>query len=161
LDQRSSECNVTLNGATGNRLARTAALAGAFAILNMASCALDNTAGESGATPRAAPLLADPIERMLAESESKAAEARELAGREPARPALNNPDASITARVVSALSTEPSLQLAEIHVRTQGRVVTLDGTTDTPQDRYRAAQVAVNVSGVRSVRNDILVGEDS
>lgn len=151
---------MTLNDATGNRFVRSAALAGAFALLSLASCALDKTAGSSGTTARAASPAADPIERMLAEAERKAAEARELAGRDPTRSALN-PDASITARVVSALSTEPSLQVTEIHVRTQGRVVTLDGAADTPQDRHKAAQVAVSIPGVRSVRNDILVAEDS
>ncbi len=151
---------MTLNNANRNRLARTAALAGALALLSMTSCGLDNTAGKSGAAPRIAPLLADPIERMLVESERKAAIARELAGRDPARSA-SSPDASITARVVSALSTEPSLQVADIHVTTRGRVVTLDGAAATPQDRNRAAQLAVHVPGVRSVRNEILVVEDS
>ncbi|HET9403089.1 MAG TPA: BON domain-containing protein [Burkholderiales bacterium] len=141
----------------GIRRARIAAIAGVVA-LSAASCAQD---GPSGDIDRAANLSGDPIERMIAESQRATAEMRELAGREPARSGRKVQDASISARVASALFAEPVLRAAEIHVRTNGSVVTLDGVTDTPQGRTRAAQVAMNVHGVRSVHNHLVVLEDS
>lgn len=141
----------------GTRRLRFAAVAGTVA-LSSASCTQD---GPGATTDRAANMPVDPIEKMIAMSEWKAAETRELAGRVPIRSGRKVQDASISARVASALFAEPVLRAAEIHVHTNGSIVTLDGMTDTPQSRTRAAQVAMNVQGVRSVHNQLVVAEDS
>jgi hypothetical protein len=141
----------------GTRRLRFAAVAGAVA-LSAASCAQD---GPGETTDHAANMLVDPIERMIALSDWRAAETRELAGREPIRSGRKIQDASISARVASALFAEPVLRAAEIQVHTSGSIVTLDGIADTPQSRTRAAQVAMNVQGVRSVHNHLVVAEDS
>lgn len=72
----------------GTRRLRFAAVAGAVA-LSTVSCA---QGGPGETTDRAANMLADPIERMIAMSEWKAAETRELAGREPIRSGRNVQD---------------------------------------------------------------------
>ncbi len=146
-----------LSELAGLRIVRSAAIAGAVA-LSVAACARDMRSGPGEEADRIAELSEDAIERMVVESERKAAVARELAGRAPARSAIR-PDASISATVESAVFAVPSLQVTNIHVRTRERVVTLNGTAGTPQDRSKAAQAAVSVPGVRSVRNDILVAE--
>lgn len=139
------------------RRACLAAIAGAVA-MNVISCAQD---GPDRSVVRAADRSWDPIERIIVESEWRAAEMQELAGREPARAGKKVQDASISARVISVLATEPVLQDAEIHVHTRGSIVTLDGVADTPESRARATQLAMNVQGVRSVHNHLVVAEGS
>ena len=140
-----------------NRRVRFAAVAGTVA-LSAASCAQDGP-GEN--MDRAANVPVDPIERMIGVSEWNAAVTRELAGREPARSSRKVQDATISARIASALFAEPALRAAEIRIHTSSSIVTLDGLTDTPQNRARAAQVAMNVQGVRSVHNHLVVAEGS
>ena len=66
-------------------------------------------------------------------------------------------DAALTAKVKSALIAEPNLKALSINVDTTGGVVTLKGTADSQQNRSKAEQVASNVEGVRTVRNELLV----
>jgi osmotically-inducible protein OsmY len=40
-------------------------------------------------------------------------------------------------------------------------VITLSGTADTPAKSHQAAMVALNVDGVRSVKNEIVVVKGS
>jgi hyperosmotically inducible periplasmic protein len=66
-------------------------------------------------------------------------------------------DATLTAKVKSALVSEPNLRAATINVDIMAGVVTLKGTTDTQESRQKAAQVASTVDGVRDVRNELVV----
>jgi len=144
-----------MNGTPGIRIARSAVLAGAVA-LGVAACG-QITAGE--AAGRAANSPDDPIERLVAGPERKAAETRELAGREPGRTAKKARDTAISAQVASALFEKLSVRATEIRIHTHERIVTLIGTAGTPQDRIKAEHLAMNVPGVRSVHNEIRVAE--
>jgi osmotically-inducible protein OsmY len=66
-------------------------------------------------------------------------------------------DAALTAKVKSALVAEPNLKSMTINVDTMGGVVTLKGTTDSPENRQKAEQVASAVEGVRTVKNELVV----
>jgi hyperosmotically inducible periplasmic protein len=56
-------------------------------------------------------------------------------------------DAAITAKVKTAMVTEPGLKAAQIDVDTSNGIVKLTGSVDTKQSIDRAIQVAQAVSG--------------
>lgn len=66
-------------------------------------------------------------------------------------------DASITAKVKAAILDDSALKVLEIHVVTDKDVVQLSGFVDLQTMVARAGDVAANVAGVRSVRNDLVV----
>jgi len=68
-------------------------------------------------------------------------------------------DATITARVKAKLAADPEVNPFNIDVDTDGGVVTLRGTVEDPEARTEAVKLARGTSGVRSVRNEITVGE--
>lgn len=66
-------------------------------------------------------------------------------------------DATITAKVKTAIFNEPSLKVAQINVDTYKSVVQLSGFVNSSADMSKAASVARSVSGVASVKNDIQI----
>jgi hyperosmotically inducible protein len=68
-------------------------------------------------------------------------------------------DATITARVKAKLAADPEVNPFNIDVDTDAGVVTLRGTVEDPEAKTEAAKLARGTSGVRSVRNEIKVGE--
>jgi len=66
-------------------------------------------------------------------------------------------DAAITAKVKAELAGDSGLSSFAIGVETYDRVVQLSGFVNSEAVKARAAQVATGVSGVRSVRNDLVV----
>lgn len=62
-------------------------------------------------------------------------------------------DATVTARVKTALRNDPMLDATAINVETYEGVVQLSGFVGAPADRPRAAEVARGVSGVKAVDN--------
>jgi len=67
------------------------------------------------------------------------------------------PDPVLEARVKAALSAEPGLRSVTVDVKSADGIITLYGTADTPANSHRAAMVALNVDGVRSVKNEMVV----
>jgi len=65
--------------------------------------------------------------------------------------------ATITAKVKAAILKEPGLKSLQIEVETFKDVVQLSGFVNSPEAKSRAGQVAAGVSGVKSVRNDLVV----
>ncbi len=63
----------------------------------------------------------------------------------------------ITAKVKAAILEDPSLKVFQIGVETYKDVVQLSGFVNSAEMRNRAAMVASSVSGVRSVKNDLIV----
>jgi osmotically-inducible protein OsmY len=63
----------------------------------------------------------------------------------------------LEARVKAALSAEPDLRAVTVDVKSADGVITLYGTADTSSNSHRAAMVALNVDGVRSVKNAMVV----
>jgi osmotically-inducible protein OsmY len=66
-------------------------------------------------------------------------------------------DASITARVKSAIYNEPSLKVTDISVKTEDKVVVLSGSVKSRAEAARAVQVARKVEGVKTVKNGLEV----
>lgn len=64
-------------------------------------------------------------------------------------------DSLITTRVKTAVLNEPTLKSSEINVETFKGVVQLSGFVNSQADIQKAADVAGNVKGVVSVRNDM------
>ena len=95
------------------------------------------------------------------ESADRAAKAVENAPaqleRQAERAAVVLDDASVTAKVKSALIADPNLKGLSIDVDTSQNVVTLNGTVQTEAARSDAERVAKQVEGVREVKNNLLV----
>lgn len=66
-------------------------------------------------------------------------------------------DTVLTTKVKAAVFNEPSLKSAEINVETFKGVVQLSGFVSSQADINRAAEVARDVKGVKSVKNDMRV----
>jgi hyperosmotically inducible protein len=66
-------------------------------------------------------------------------------------------DSVITSKVKTAIFNEPSLKVFQINVETTKNVVQLSGYVATSAERVKAVELARSVTGVRSVRNDLLL----
>src|SRR3990172_2739073 len=66
-------------------------------------------------------------------------------------------DSTITAKVKAAILGDPDLKVLQINVETFKGVVQLSGFVNSPQVVTRAGEVASRVSGVKSVKNNLLV----
>ena len=64
-------------------------------------------------------------------------------------------DTVITGKVKTAILNEPTLKSAEINVETFKGVVQLSGFVSSAANESTAVQVARNVGGVKSVKNDM------
>jgi hyperosmotically inducible periplasmic protein len=66
-------------------------------------------------------------------------------------------DATVSTKVRAELLRNQALKGFDIHVETMQDVVQLGGFVDSPEQKAQAEQIARSVSGVRGVRNDIVV----
>jgi len=66
-------------------------------------------------------------------------------------------DATLTARVKTALINEPGVKSTQIEVETYRGVVSLTGFVDNEAMASKAVTAAQRVSGVREVKNDMRV----
>jgi hyperosmotically inducible protein len=66
-------------------------------------------------------------------------------------------DSTITASVKAKLAGDKIGSLTRIDVDTTNRVVSLNGIVQSPDERKRAEQLASQVSGVRSVKNNLQI----
>jgi osmotically-inducible protein OsmY len=64
-------------------------------------------------------------------------------------------DAVITTRVKTAILNEPSLKVLQINVETYRSIVQLSGFVQTSAEMDKAVDLAREVKGVRSVKNDM------
>lgn len=67
-------------------------------------------------------------------------------------------DIAITAKVNSSLDSDTLVKGSKINVSTQYGVVTLKGVAISPQAKFEAISVTRKISGVREVRDGIVVG---
>ena len=70
-------------------------------------------------------------------------------------------DAALLTSVKSALAAESAETAADVNVDVNRGEVKLSGFVDNANDKSRAAEIARGVEGVKSVQNDIAVGESS
>jgi hyperosmotically inducible protein len=68
-------------------------------------------------------------------------------------------DATVTARVKTALLNDPQVGGLKIDVDTTKGVVTMSGIVKSPAEAERAVQLARGVDGVRDVKSTLQVGE--
>lgn len=66
-------------------------------------------------------------------------------------------DTVLTTKVKAAVFNEPSLKSAEINVETFKGVVQLSGFVNSQADINKAVEIAREVPGVKSVKNDMRV----
>lgn len=66
-------------------------------------------------------------------------------------------DSVITTKVKAAIYNEPTLKSAEINVETFKGVVQLSGFVSSADNVRKAAELARNVKGVKSVKDDMRV----
>lgn len=66
-------------------------------------------------------------------------------------------DTAITAKIKAELIRDKELPATQIRVETMQNVVQLSGFVDTAAQKAKAGQVARQTSGVRDVKNDIIV----
>jgi len=66
-------------------------------------------------------------------------------------------DSAITTKVKAAIFNEPSLKVFQINVETFKGAVQLSGFVDSTQSVKKAGEVARGVTGVRSVKNNLIV----
>jgi len=66
-------------------------------------------------------------------------------------------DVALASRVKTALGAEPVLKSVTVDVIVNDGVVTLKGTADSHASSDRAARMALDVDGVRSVKNEIVI----
>jgi hyperosmotically inducible protein len=78
-----------------------------------------------------------------------------MSGRETAGEYVD--DATITTKVKAALFDDPALKVMQIGVETMQNVVQLSSFVDSPQVKARAGELARSVTGVREVKNDLVV----
>ena len=64
-------------------------------------------------------------------------------------------DSTLTAKVKAAIFSEPTLKSAEINVETFKGVVQLSGFVSSAGAQTKALEVARNVEGVKSVKDDM------
>ncbi|MGE5302643.1 MAG: BON domain-containing protein [Alphaproteobacteria bacterium] len=66
-------------------------------------------------------------------------------------------DSTITASVKAKLAADKVANLTRIDVDTTNKVVSLNGVVGSPDQRLRAEQLAMQVSGVRRVENNLQI----
>ena len=77
------------------------------------------------------------------------------AGQAPAT--AGSRDSALSEKVKTALQTSTEVQTDGLDVAASDGVVTLNGTVQAPREKQRAALLAMNVEGVRSVVNNLVV----
>jgi osmotically-inducible protein OsmY len=78
-----------------------------------------------------------------------------MSGRETAGQYVD--DTTITARVKSAIIQHPELKARQIHVETFQGTVQLSGFIDSSKEKLKSEELARNIAGVRSVKNNLIV----
>ena len=66
-------------------------------------------------------------------------------------------DSALTAKVKTALIQDPDVKAASVNVETYTGVVQLSGFANSQSEINKAVQVARDVKGVKSVKNDIRI----
>ena len=66
-------------------------------------------------------------------------------------------DASITAKVKTAIFNEPGLKVMNVSVDTENGVVALSGSVKSRGEKLKVGDVARRVDGVKRVKNDLTI----
>jgi osmotically-inducible protein OsmY len=66
-------------------------------------------------------------------------------------------DSTITTKIKEAFVSDPQVKASQINVETMQGVVQLSGFVDSPKSEARAVELAHQVHGVTSVKDNILI----
>jgi hyperosmotically inducible protein len=66
-------------------------------------------------------------------------------------------DSTLTSQVKAKLVAEKAANLTRVDVDTTNRVVSLNGVVESPEQKNRAEQLAMQVSGVQKVQNNLQI----
>jgi hyperosmotically inducible protein len=91
-------------------------------------------------------------------SEPRASGSTASTAAEPRGPVQTAADASITAKVKTALGNDELVKARNIDVDTMRGVVTLNGVVGSASEKQRAIQVARGIEGVASVKDNLRSG---
>ncbi len=144
-----------------NQSALWYAVAGVF-VLSLAACGEKPSAETAGKNiDRAAEKAGREMNQATGTAEQKFEQAKEAISEKTAATGKAVEDAALTAKVKTALITEPGLNALAIDIDTKDGVVSLFGTTDTAANRDKAVQIASKVEGVKSVVNKLVIAKGS
>lgn len=124
-------------------------LLAAFVLNGCKPEAVDVSAGPPGSSPPAnepAPAAVTPPQVRPPSTSDSAASAA---------------DSKLANRIEAALAAETALHGASIGVSAADGVVTLTGSTRSPDLRSMAAQIALSVDGVKLVRNELAIARET
>jgi osmotically-inducible protein OsmY len=66
-------------------------------------------------------------------------------------------DSVITTKVKAAFAEDPTVKATQVQVETFKGTVQLSGFVDSPDQEHRAVELAKQVQGVQSVKNDMVL----
>ena len=66
-------------------------------------------------------------------------------------------DAIMTTKIKAAMLADPGVKATEVGVETNSGEVTLSGSVDNPPAMAQAEKIAKNVTGVKSVVNNLML----
>jgi osmotically-inducible protein OsmY len=141
------------------QLETTARFATAIALaLGLAACNQQQPAEKLGRNiDRAAEGAGQQMEKAADAAHQQFNQTKAAVGEKAAEAGKALDDATVTARVKSALIAEPGVKSLAIDVDTKDGIVTLHGTTDTLANRDNATRLAAGVEGVKSVTNNLKI----
>ena len=132
------------------------------AALALAACDKRPAAPKTAASP--APSVADASRppQAAAPGASKPAEPfKSAVTGKPEPGSAQAQDAQLSAKVKDALTHTSEINTGGLEVASADGVVTLYGTVDAPVEKDRAAMLAMEIDGVRSVVNNLVVVKGS
>ena len=128
------------------------------AVVGLAGCDQQGSAEKAGAkVDRAAESAEQKIEQVKDQAEKEIDAAKEAAVDKTQTAGGYVDDAAITAKVKSAILTDPLLKGASIEVTTVNGVVTLKGTVNAEPDIARAIEVTNTQRDVKGVQSELIV----
>lgn len=152
-----------MNKQLSQQLRKTLAIAAAGVLsLGLVACDQKPSAEQVGQDiDRTVDKTGQQIAQVADSAEQKMDQARSAISEKAASAGTTVADATITAKVKSALIAEPGLKSTGIDVVTEKGVVRLFGTAASDANRERATMVAANVEGVKAVENNLAIVQGS
>jgi len=97
------------------------------------------------------------IDIVVEKAEKKIEQASEKMGESSDQAVVEVEDATITAKIKAAFIAESTIKSLDINVSTTDGVVTLTGIADSPESSQKATDVAMLISEVKKVENQLIV----
>lgn len=116
-------------------------------LVGLTACDNPNTAEDAGKE----------IDIVVEKAEKKIEQASEKMGESSDQAVVEVEDATITAKIKAAFVAESTIKSLDINVSTTDGVVTLTGVADSPESSQKATDVAMLISEVKKVENQLIV----